>query len=80
MRLFTPKCWNVLRTAYITHYDNKGFLYPMSFNPNQFADPVQAYAFIPFGGTGLCAVHLQNTLSYELSYLCLIFNSLVWGL
>ncbi|KAJ0800233.1 putative protopanaxadiol 6-hydroxylase [Helianthus annuus] len=54
----------VLRTAYITHYDKKGFPDPMSFNPNQFADLVQSYAFIPFGGgPRLCEVHLQNTLS-----------------
>ncbi|MFS7972515.1 putative cytochrome P450 superfamily [Helianthus anomalus] len=43
MRLFTPKGWKVLRTVYITHYDKRDFPDPMSFNPNQFADPVQAF-------------------------------------
>ncbi|KAI7741766.1 hypothetical protein M8C21_000610 [Ambrosia artemisiifolia] len=51
-----PKDWKVLWTTYGTHYDEKYFPDPMSFNPSRFTDPVQAYAFIPFGGgPRLCA-------------------------
>ncbi|KAL9997171.1 putative taxadiene 5-alpha-hydroxylase [Helianthus debilis subsp. tardiflorus] len=51
-----PKGWKVLWTTYGTHYDEKYFPDPMSFNPSRFEDPVQAYAFIPFGGgPRLCA-------------------------
>ncbi|GKA17315.1 taxadiene 5-alpha hydroxylase [Tanacetum coccineum] len=51
-----PKDWKVLWTTYGTHYDEKHFPDPMSFNPSRFADPVQAYSFIPFGGgPRLCA-------------------------
>ncbi|KAI3714023.1 hypothetical protein L1987_72613 [Smallanthus sonchifolius] len=51
-----PKGWKVLWTTYGTHYDEEYFPDPMSFNPSRFADPVQAYAFIPFGGgPRLCA-------------------------
>ncbi|KAJ0666804.1 putative taxadiene 5-alpha-hydroxylase [Helianthus annuus] len=51
-----PKGWKVLWTTYGTHYDEKYFPDPMRFNPSRFADPVQAYAFIPFGGgPRLCA-------------------------
>ncbi|KAF5754347.1 putative taxadiene 5-alpha-hydroxylase [Helianthus annuus] len=51
-----PKGWKVLWTAYGTHYNEEYFPDPMSFNPSRFADPVQAYAFIPFGGgPRLCA-------------------------
>ncbi|KAI3698694.1 hypothetical protein L2E82_42430 [Cichorium intybus] len=51
-----PRGWKVLWTTYGTHYDEKYFPDPMSFNPSRFSDPVQAYAFIPFGGgPRLCA-------------------------
>nr|XP_043639805.1 taxadiene 5-alpha hydroxylase-like [Erigeron canadensis] len=51
-----PKGWKVLWTTYGTHYDEEYFPDPMSFNPSRFADLVQAYAFIPFGGgPRLCA-------------------------
>ncbi|XP_076937801.1 taxadiene 5-alpha hydroxylase-like [Bidens hawaiensis] len=51
-----PKDWKVLWTTYGTHYDERYFSDPMSFNPSRFADPVHAYAFIPFGGgPRLCA-------------------------
>ncbi|XP_024994741.1 taxadiene 5-alpha hydroxylase-like [Cynara cardunculus var. scolymus] len=51
-----PKGWKVLWTTYGTHYDEECFPDPMSFNPSRFADPVQAYSFIPFGGgPRLCA-------------------------
>ncbi|CAI9275415.1 unnamed protein product [Lactuca saligna] len=51
-----PRGWKVLWTTYGTHYDERCFPDPMSFNPSRFADPVQAYAFIPFGGgPRLCA-------------------------
>ncbi|KAM0059154.1 putative abieta-7,13-dien-18-ol hydroxylase [Helianthus debilis subsp. tardiflorus] len=51
-----PKGWKVLWTTYGTHYDEKYFPDHMSFNSSRFADPVQAYAFIPFGGgPRLCA-------------------------
>ncbi|KAJ9549191.1 hypothetical protein OSB04_021734 [Centaurea solstitialis] len=51
-----PKGWKVLWTTYGTHYDEECFADPMSFNPSRFADPIQAYAFIPFGGgPRLCA-------------------------
>ncbi|KAI3714024.1 hypothetical protein L1987_72614 [Smallanthus sonchifolius] len=51
-----PRGWKVLWTTYGTHYDEKYFPDPMSFNPSRFADPVQSYAFIPFGGgPRLCA-------------------------
>ncbi|GKA17314.1 taxadiene 5-alpha hydroxylase [Tanacetum coccineum] len=45
-----PKDWKVLWTTYGTHYDEKLFPDPMSFNPSRFEDPVQAYSIIPFGG------------------------------
>ncbi|KAI3728630.1 hypothetical protein L6452_17269 [Arctium lappa] len=51
-----PKGWKVLWTTYGTHYDEECFADPMSFNPSRFADPIQAYSFIPFGGgPRLCA-------------------------
>ncbi|KAI3812278.1 hypothetical protein L1987_16985 [Smallanthus sonchifolius] len=51
-----PRGWKVLWTTYGTHYDEKYFPDPMSFNPSRFADPIQSYAFIPFGGgPRLCA-------------------------
>nr|GEW66121.1 taxadiene 5-alpha hydroxylase [Tanacetum cinerariifolium] len=51
-----PIDWMVLWTTYGTHYDEKLFPDPMSFNPSRFEDPVQAYSFIPFGGgPRLCA-------------------------
>ncbi|KAD3641978.1 hypothetical protein E3N88_31202 [Mikania micrantha] len=51
-----PKGWKVLWTAYGTHYDEEYFPDPMTFNPTRFADPVQAYAYIAFGGgPRLCA-------------------------
>lgn len=51
-----PKGWKVLWTTYGTHYDEEYFPDPMSFNPSRFEDPVQAYAYIPFGGgPRLCA-------------------------
>ncbi|XP_076935859.1 taxadiene 5-alpha hydroxylase-like [Bidens hawaiensis] len=51
-----PRGWKVLWTAYGTHYDEEYFPDPMRFNPSRFADPIQAYAFIPFGGgPRLCA-------------------------
>ncbi|XP_071692070.1 taxadiene 5-alpha hydroxylase-like [Rutidosis leptorrhynchoides] len=51
-----PKGWKVLWTTFGTHYDENCFPNPMSFDPSRFADPVQAYTFIPFGGgPRLCA-------------------------
>ncbi|KAD3641979.1 hypothetical protein E3N88_31203 [Mikania micrantha] len=51
-----PRGWKVLWTTYGTHYDETYFPDPMSFNPSRFADPIQSYAFIPFGGgPRLCA-------------------------
>nr|GEX79427.1 taxadiene 5-alpha hydroxylase [Tanacetum cinerariifolium] len=51
-----PKGWKVLWTTYGTHYDEEYFQDPLKFKPSRFAEPVQAYAFIPFGGgPRLCA-------------------------
>ncbi|KAL4569935.1 hypothetical protein LXL04_025583 [Taraxacum kok-saghyz] len=51
-----PRGWKVLWTTYGTHYNEEYFPDPMRFDPSRFADPVQAYAFIPFGGgPRLCA-------------------------
>ncbi|KAL7601844.1 hypothetical protein Lser_V15G20930 [Lactuca serriola] len=51
-----PRGWKVLWTAYGTHYNEEYFPDPMRFDPSRFADPVQAYSFIPFGGgPRLCA-------------------------
>ncbi|KAI3698301.1 hypothetical protein L2E82_41751 [Cichorium intybus] len=51
-----PRGWKVLWTTYGTHYDEEYFPDPMRFDPSRFADPVQAYSFIPFGGgPRLCA-------------------------
>nr|XP_043608872.1 taxadiene 5-alpha hydroxylase-like [Erigeron canadensis] len=51
-----PRGWKVLWTTYGTHYDENYFPDPMSFNPSRFADPVQSYSYIPFGGgPRLCA-------------------------
>ncbi|KAI3714025.1 hypothetical protein L1987_72615 [Smallanthus sonchifolius] len=36
-----PRGWKVLWTTYGTHYDEKYFPDPMSFNPTRFADPIQ---------------------------------------
>lgn len=51
-----PRGWKVLWTTYGTHYDEEYFPDHMRFDPSRFADPVQAYSFIPFGGgPRLCA-------------------------
>ncbi|CAI9089072.1 OLC1v1023573C1 [Oldenlandia corymbosa var. corymbosa] len=45
-----PKGWKVLWTAYGTHYESEYFEDPLSFNPSRFEEPIQPYAYLPFGG------------------------------
>lgn len=56
--MFINCCGNVqvLWTAYGTHYDKDYFEDPLNFDPSRFEEPVQPYAFVPFGGgPRLCA-------------------------
>ncbi|XP_073158986.1 taxadiene 5-alpha hydroxylase [Henckelia pumila] len=51
-----PRGWKVLWTTYGTHHNAKYFKDPLSFNPSRFEEPIQPYAFVPFGGgPRLCA-------------------------
>ncbi|XP_006348988.1 taxadiene 5-alpha hydroxylase [Solanum tuberosum] len=51
-----PKGWKVLWTTYGTHNSAEYFKEPQNFDPSRFEEPVQPYAFIPFGGgPRLCA-------------------------
>lgn len=46
----------VLWTTYGTHNSPEYFKEPQNFDPSRFEEPVQPYAFIPFGGgPRLCA-------------------------
>lgn len=46
----------VLWTAYGTHYESEYFEDALTFNPSRFEEPVQPYAYLPFGGgTRQCA-------------------------
>ncbi|XP_045787024.1 taxadiene 5-alpha hydroxylase [Trifolium pratense] len=51
-----PKGWKVLWTTYGTHYNEKYFKDPLTFNPSRFEEGMPQYAFVPFGGgPRLCA-------------------------
>ncbi|XP_004517250.1 taxadiene 5-alpha hydroxylase [Cicer arietinum] len=45
-----PKGWKVLWTTYGTHYNEKYFKDPLSFNPSRFDEGIGQYVFVPFGG------------------------------
>ncbi|CAK9133197.1 unnamed protein product [Ilex paraguariensis] len=75
-----PKGWKVLWTAYGTHYDAEYFRDPMKFNPSRFEEPVQPYAFLPFGGgPRLCAGYQLAKLNI-LIYLHYVVSRYNWSL
>ena len=47
---FLHWAFQVLWTAYGTHYSGEYFQDPLSFKPSRFDGPVPPYAFLPFGG------------------------------
>ncbi|KAI5662026.1 hypothetical protein M9H77_21349 [Catharanthus roseus] len=45
-----PKGWKVLWTTYGTHNEEEYFEDAWKFNPSRFEEPIQPYAYVPFGG------------------------------
>lgn len=63
----------VLWTTYGTHYSPDYFKEPQNFDPSRFEEPVQPYAFVPFGGgPRLCAGYQLAKLNILIFVHCVV--------